>query len=182
MWNLSVSSKRTSRGKLCQPIKLVNCILLWIKTHFNLSNNDDTLSIAVLAASSKKLAQLLSDSSDDDMTTILIPDRDFSTVKSILHYIYAGEVLVGSLTGELESLILEWDIVAPEITPCDAAEFLSLKSISFPAQNENLDTAATKSSTASTPTPPSKKRTKLSGTIFNHESVIAIIPQFFNQN
>jgi len=62
---------------------------------------------AVLAAGSRKLHLLLSETGDEDVV-IIIPESDYETVTLLLEYIYTGEVLIGSLRDDLESLIAEW--------------------------------------------------------------------------
>ena len=51
---------------------------------------------------------MLSDSGEEEDVTIIIPESDFSIVKMLLQYIYSGEVIVDSLTQELEALIKDW--------------------------------------------------------------------------
>ncbi len=48
---------------------------------------------------------MLSDTGEEEDVTIIIPESDFSIVKMLLQYIYSGEVIVDSLTQELEALI-----------------------------------------------------------------------------
>ena len=69
-----------------------------------------TANKAVLAASSKKLAQLLADTEGDDMTTIIVPERDFTAIDLLLRYIYSGKIdAVGKkFVAELQILISEW--------------------------------------------------------------------------
>ena len=67
-----------------------------------------TANKAILAASSKMLASLLSDTRDDDMTKILVPETTFQTMDLLLRYIYSGEVLVSNKNEDLQALIREW--------------------------------------------------------------------------
>lgn len=63
---------------------------------------------AVLAASSSKLARLLADAGEaDDVTTIMVPDTNFSTMDNLLKYIYSGEIRTNQLTDELKNIISE---------------------------------------------------------------------------
>ena len=51
---------------------------------------------------------MLSDTGEEEDVTIIIPESDFSIVKMLLQYIYSGEVIVDSLSNELEALIKDW--------------------------------------------------------------------------
>ena len=63
---------------------------------------------AVLAASSNKLASLLAGTEGDDLTTIIVPESDFTVMEMFLKYIYSGTVIASHLIDELKSLISEW--------------------------------------------------------------------------
>lgn len=65
---------------------------------------------AILAASSKKLASLLSSAGEDEVVTILVPEQDFPTMDKLLRYIYSGEVIVNQMVDELRAFISEWVI------------------------------------------------------------------------
>ena len=53
---------------------------------------------------------MLSETGDDEVN-ILVPERDFQTIKLLLKYIHTGEVFaVSNVKNELEALIDEWVI------------------------------------------------------------------------
>lgn len=53
---------------------------------------------------------MLSETGDDEVN-ILVPERDFHTIKLLLEYIHTGEVFaVSDVKNELETLIDEWVI------------------------------------------------------------------------
>ena len=84
---------------------------------------------SVLAAASKRLAQVL-DGTEDDVVMI-VPDYDRATFKLLLEYIHSGQVYLDTPSKELEKLIREWGIDFPEVFQVKSHQINKSSSKSF---------------------------------------------------